>query len=184
MRASLFFAAATLLVSQAAHADSYVFSFGTSTSAFSRSGILTTGTLQAPNEYTVAAVSGTVEIAPNPSAVNIDSILPPGTYPTLANGNSFPSNDNTLFVFNTSGTLTQNGLSFLLGDGSQVNLYNNGNGDGELLTLPSAGNVSESVPVMITAATPEPSSFALFGTGVVSWAALARRRMLMQQDRK
>ena len=179
MRAHLLIAAAALLtVGGTARADTYSFAFGTSASPFSGSGFLTTGVLEAPGEYTVATVIGTVRTAPNVSGIAVNSILPPGSFPTPANGNSFPANDNTIFVFNNVGTLSQDGISFILADGTQVSLYNNGSGDGELLKAVGTANLVEDVPVTVTAVapTPEPSSFALLATGFLGCAFAVKRR--------
>ena len=168
-----------LTASLAAHADSFDFTFGNSSSLFSGSGVLTTGTLEAPGEYPIVAVTGNAATTPNGLNLVISSILAPGIFPTPANGGSFPANDNTLFVNKGIGSLDGNGLSFILSNGAQINLYNPDGFANDARLKPASGpNVSEYVPITITAVapTPEPSTFALLGTGLLVGAGAAKRR--------
>ncbi len=168
-----------LALSVAARADSFNMTFGTPTSSFSGSGVLTTGTMVAPMEYTIKSITGVVDTEPGSASSLIESILAPGIFPTPTNGGSFPANDNILFVTNGTGILTEYGLSFLLGDGAQINLYQDGGGAGALMKPDSGMNVSEAMPITITAVpTPEPSSLALLSTGLLAVAGLAKRRLL------
>ncbi len=161
----------------AAHAESFNFNFGTSSSAFSGAGILTTGTQEAAGEYSIISVTGFAETAPNGAHIAITSILAPGSFPTPINGGSFPANDNTLFVNNGIAFLSQDGLSFILNDGAQINLYNDGPGLDALLRRNTGGDVSEDATVTISAVaqTPEMSSLILLGTGLLAAAPTLKR---------
>ena len=168
----------SLALSVAAYADSFNLNFGMPTSSFSGSGVLTTGTMVAPLEYTITSITGAVDMAPGGTTSSIESILAPGVFPTPENGGSFPANDNILFVTNGTGMLTEYGLSFLLRDGAQINLYEGGAGASVLVKSASGMNLSEAVPITITAVpAPEPSSFALLGTGLLAIAGVAKRRL-------
>jgi hypothetical protein len=175
------FVTAMALVSAclAARADSFNFTFGNSSSSFSGSGVLTTGTLEAPGEYLIASVTGTATTAPHGPNLVDNSILAPGTFPTISNGGTFPANDNVLFVTNGVGSLDGNGLAFILSDGVQINLYNpDGSADDALLERANGTNVFEDVAITIAAVAPipEPSSFTLLGTGLLGVAGVVKRR--------
>ena len=73
-------AAVLLSASFAAHADTFDFSFGNSSSPFSGSGVLTTGTLLSPGQYLIARVTGKVEVVPNGPNIDIKSMLAPGDF--------------------------------------------------------------------------------------------------------
>lgn len=172
---SLVTVAALFSATLAAGAESYTFSFGDPSSSFSGSGILTTDTLLAPGEYTLASVTGTVATEPYGSSTPIQSLLEAGTFPTPTNGNAFPPNDNVLLVTNGAGSPDSYGISFVLVDGSQVNLFNAGPGINALLEHPDGSESNENVSLSI-AATPEPSTFALLGTGLLGVAGSLKRR--------
>ena len=105
MRISSFVTAMALVSAcLAARADSFNFIFGNSSSSFSGSGVLTTGTLVAPGEYLIASVTGTAATVLHGPNLVVSSILAPGTFPTISNGGTFPANDNVLFVTNGVGS--------------------------------------------------------------------------------
>ncbi len=180
MRISYFVASVALVsASLAAHADSLDFSFGSSSDSFSGSGILTTGTLQAPGEYLIVSVTGSAATANGPSTA-ITSILAPGIFPTPTNGGTFPANDNVLLVNNGLGSLDGYGLAFILSNGAQINLYDpQGSAYDALLEHPDGTDVFADLPTTITAVAPvpEPSSFMLIGTGLLSIAGVVKRRL-------
>jgi hypothetical protein len=171
-------AVAFISTSLVARADSFDFTFGSASSPFSGSGVLTTGALEAPGEYSIASLTGTAETVPNGPMLTITHILAPGVFPTPSNGNSFPANDNTLFVINGVGSLSQDGLSFILSNGAQINLFDDGPGPDALLERANGTDVLEDASITIgaVAPTPEPSSFALLGTGLLATMGMLKRR--------
>lgn len=174
MRLRFFVAAAAMLsASLAAHADTFDFSFGTAANTFSGSGVLT-GNLISPDEYQIIGVTGTTNTGTNRT---ISNILAPGAFPTLTNGGTPPSNDNLLFVSASGvGSFDEGGLSYELGNGAQINLFNQFD---ELLERAGGVLVTEDVPITITAVTsvtPEPSTFLLLTTGLLGMAGVIRKR--------
>lgn len=171
---------ALLAVGITAHADTYQFSFASAASTFSGSGLLTTGSAVAPGEFLITAISGTTRIDPGGASLSIASLLDLGSFPTPTNGGTFPANDNVLFVLNGAGRPDENGFSFLLNGGAQINLFNGGTGVNALL-LPEGGSATyETAPLSITPATPtpEPSTIALMITGLAGCATSLRRRLV------
>ncbi len=166
------------LASTAAFADDFHFSFGTAADPFSGSGTFT-ATAQGNGEYLVTAVTGTTDTG---NGVNrpIESLLPVGTFPTETNGGYTPPNDNLLFIPSVDeSNFDSGGLSYILGNGAQINLFDGGGADDALLERSNGAIVFENVDITVTpnAVTPEPGSIALFGTGLLAVAGTMRRRL-------
>ncbi len=166
------------LASTAALADDFHFSFGTPADPISGTGTLT-ATAEGNGEYLVTAITGTTDTG---NGVNrpIQSLLPVGTFPTFDNGGYEPPNDNLLFFPSIDeSNFDSSGLSYILGNGAQINLFQGGGGDDVLLERSGGAIVFENVDINITsnAVTPEPGSIALFGTGLLGIAGTMRRRL-------
>ena len=158
-------AAATMLsASLAAHADTtFDFTFGNRGDVFNGSGVFT-ATLVSGDEYQIVDVTGTTDTGNGKNRViaGLDTI------------GSFEGNDNLLFLASDGeASLDYNGVSYLLRNGAQINLFD----DGEVLQRVSGVVVTETVPLSVTSVTPEPSSIALFTTGLVGMAGVMRKRL-------
>jgi hypothetical protein len=154
----------------AAHAATFNLTFTDSSGSNSVS--LTGNATGTVNQYLITGASGTID------GLNV-TLLAPGTYPS----NDSP-NDN-LLSYPTTPYLDFSGIAFELGTTEFYNLYANGNNYYEI-SGPSShttdtGETSYLVSnVSVTpAATPEPGSIALLGTGLLGAAGMVRRRFAL-----
>ncbi len=149
-----------LVISASAHADTFNFSATGSSGPFSGSGVLTASP-QGGGEYLITDITGT----------GVTGLTAPG---------GFNGNDNLLFPSATP-TLDSHGFSFTEINGPDhydVNIFNDGSG--YFAYLDDEDNFTQTVPVtfsVATAATPEPSTFILLGTGILGLAGATRRKL-------
>jgi hypothetical protein len=149
-----------LAIPAAAYADTFDFSVTGASGGFSGAGTLTAS----PNggdDFLITAITGT----------GVTGLFAP---------NGFNGNDNLLFP-SASPTLDAHGFSFSAANGPDtfdVNLFNNGSGYFVFLT--DEDNFNEILPATFTLSTaiPEPSTFLLLGTGVLSVLGVVRKQFL------
>jgi hypothetical protein len=164
------FVAAAVLMSAGitAHADSFDFSFSGSTG--SGSGTFTGSLTSTPGVYLITSVTGTT------NGQTIANLLPPGTYPTSFGVSG--ENDNDLYL-NGAAFVDFAGISYVLADGTDVNLASEGSSEYAEIAgpNPTAVEALDFFTVTPAAATPEPSSFVLLGSGLLGVVGLLRKRL-------
>jgi hypothetical protein len=166
MRSSSLVLAAAILAAPiaVAHADTFNFSATGSAGGFSGAGTLTA----APNgsgKYLITAISGT----------GVTGLFAP---------NGFNGNDNLLSP-SASPTLDSHGFSFTAVNGPDtfdVNIFKKGSR--YFAFFKDEDNFTETTRVdfALRAATPEPSTLLLFGTGILGLAGATRRKLVQSQD--
>lgn len=174
---TLCFLALVAFASNSALADSFNFSFGSSTDSFQGSGVLT-GTSNGDGTFTLESVTGTT------AGQAITGILAPGTFPV---GIFAVPNDNILYFppsFGFGSTyFNAAGLAYQLADGRDVSLsFSDSVFVGTTVILDgmpqSIGDPQTSLFSITSAASPvpEPSTLALLSTGIIGLAGVVRRK--------
>jgi PEP-CTERM motif len=163
----------TLAASSVAHADTFDFSF--SGALFSASGTFTAIQEGATDLYDITGVNGTVRNWAGSS--NIASLI---------GLNNFNGNDNKLIYpgvvpqfFLPARYFDSNGVSFALADGDDINLNDSWGVEYALIGGPKGLALPEADTIDITknSPVPEPSSLALFGTGIFGIAGAMRLKL-------
>ncbi len=143
-----------------ARADVFAFAVAGSGAGYSGTGTLT-ATANADGSYSVTGITGT----------GVTGLIAPG---------GFHGNDDLLFPSSAGSQVDGNGIAFTDAMGEytfQVDVFSTNAGYGAI-TLDNQGDSTE-FPVTFTlqsAATPEPASLLLLGTGVLGMSCLGIRR--------
>jgi hypothetical protein len=157
----------TLAISSVAHADTFDFSF--SGILFSGSGTFTATEQGATDVYDVIGVTGAVRDWAGSS--NISSLI---------GLNNFNGNDNKLiFPGVASKFFDAAGVSFALADGDVINLNDSWGSEYAVIGAPKGLSLPEVATIGIAknSPVPEPSSLALFGTGIFGIAGAIRLKL-------
>jgi hypothetical protein len=163
----------TLAISPVAHADT--FDFGFSGILFSGSGTFTATEEGATDVYDITGVTGTVRDWAGSS--NITSLI---------GLNQFNGNDNKLMFlgigppfFLPTKFFDSDGVSFSLADGDVINLNDSWGSEYAVIGAPKGLTLPEVATIGIAknSPVPEPSSLALFGTGIFGIAGAMRLKL-------
>jgi hypothetical protein len=159
--------------STAARADTFTFSF--EGFLFSGSGTFTATEVNNTDIYNITSVTGSVTDGAGTSDIN-----------KLLGDNKFQGNDNVL-IYPGTGIFDEkffdsDGVSFSLDNGNDVNLNDTLGFENAVGGPPRGIDFTEFDIVDVTKdgsdpAVPEPSSLALFGTGILGLAGAVRRRL-------
>jgi hypothetical protein len=165
-------ALASLTASSAAHADTFDFNF--SGALFSASGTFTATQEGNTDVFDITGVSGTVRNWAGSS--NITSLI---------GRNNFNGNDNKLIYPGVSQFFLpvkffdSDGVSFALADGDTINLNDSWGVEYALIGGPKGLALPETdtIDIIKNSPVPEPSSLALFGTGIFGIAGAMRLKL-------
>jgi len=189
LRTFIFSALTCCLFASWAGASTITESFTIGGSGLAGSGTLTLTSTGDPNVDEITGISGSFSTTNGVGFAGSITGLNPGSYSsTNPTANSLSTYDNLFYPSQANATcagasssllLDNCGLDFLVGGQYQVNLF--GLGSGYLLSDGLIGGNayvdSNAAATFATGITPEPSSFALLGTGVLAFVGAMRKRL-------